>query len=402
MNDHAMPRRDFMKGAAIAGTLLGVESALAQDSGAPSPAIDAKVPRRKLGKTGIEIPILIMGCTATLDPQYDKRLHRVLSLGVDYFDTGQIYGGGQSQKSLATFVKQTGDRKKLLVSTKVKLYGDQATVDNFSKQVDACLTDLQMDYLDGFFVHQLSDPAQITPEIVALSGSLKKSNKTRFFGFSTHDGNIPALLNKAAEMPEVIDAVMFKYSFREFGDVELNKAMDACKKAGIGMIAMKTIASVPDDQEKVVQFKSQNFTLGQAKLKAVWADERIDGIASKMSNLEEALENVSAAVSQTKLAMEEYVQLNRLAAHTAPWHCRGCSHRCEACGTGELRIAEILRYLMYYECHGEREEARQLYQALRPEERCLAGTPLEEAMRACPQGIDLAARLAHAEHLLSA
>ena len=47
---------------------------------------------------------------------------------------------------------------------------------------------------------------------------------------------------------------------------------------GIGLLAMKTQGSVPRDLEAVVDFKSKDYTLGQAKLKSVWADERIASI----------------------------------------------------------------------------------------------------------------------------
>jgi predicted aldo/keto reductase-like oxidoreductase len=94
--------------------------------------------------------------------------------------------------------------------------------------------------------------------------------------------------------------------------------------------------------------------------------------------------------------------LNRLAAHTAPLYCKGCSHRCETCVDGPLRIADTLRYLMYYECYGQQESARAMYGALRPEERDFDAPGLRAAAAACPQGINLAARLERAREVLSA
>ena len=85
-----------------------------------------------------------------------------------------------------------------------------------------------------------------------------------------------------------IDAILFSYNFRYYGDLELDRAIDACKNAGIGLIAMKTYGAVPEDAEEVIQFTSENFTLGQAKLKSVWADERIDTVLLRKSELPEA------------------------------------------------------------------------------------------------------------------
>ena len=56
-------------------------------------------------------------------------------------------------------------------------------------------------------------------------------------------------------------------------------------------------------------------------------------------------------------------------------------------------MAKPLRYLMYHECYGETAAARKLYDALRPEEREFDGVDFAAARAACPQGIDIPARL---------
>ncbi|MHB8797783.1 MAG: hypothetical protein ACYDBY_04890 [Thermoanaerobaculia bacterium] len=68
---------------------------------------------------------------------------------------------------------------------------------------------------------------------------LKMARKLRHFGFSGHAGNVAELLHKAAKAPW-LEAVLFRYSFRSYGDKELNAAIDAAHKAGVGQIAMKT------------------------------------------------------------------------------------------------------------------------------------------------------------------
>jgi predicted aldo/keto reductase-like oxidoreductase len=233
-----------------------------------------------------------------------------------------------------------------------------------------------------------------------MGEALKKSGKIRFFGFSCHHDNVPELLEKAARVGG-IDAIMFRYNFRQYGDQKLNKAIDTAKNAGIGLIAMKTQGSVPAEQEEVVQFQSKDFTLEQAKLKAVWADERMDALVSTMSNLQQLNDNVKAAATPQQLAFNDFVQLNRLAAITAPYYCHGCNQICESCIEGNLRIADTLRYLMYYDSYGDRDEARHLYQQLPLDMRDPSGVDLSAASKACPQGINIAQRLDEAKHLLS-
>ncbi len=393
-----------MRGTLLSGAGIGV-AAQAQDTAASPDAAAAaavgKVPRKKLGRTGIEVPIMMMGCCQTLDGKYDRRLHRAYQHGVDFLDTAQMYAEGQSHKTIAPFIKQVGGRDKLLIASKAHLKPEEASPERFEKEIDSCLTELETDYLDGFYMHMAHDEMYLEPRFLKMAEELKKKGKIRFFGISSHDGSVLRMMNKAATLPGGIDAVMFRYSFRQYGDLELNKAIDACKKAGIGLVAIKTLAAIPDDAEEIAPFRSKNFTPIQAKLKAVWADERIDALASQMGNVEQVIENVTAAVSDTPLTAEELMALHRHGAQTAHLHCNGCRQHCESCIDGPLRVADCLRYLMYYECYGKPEEARRLYHALGEEERGFEGVDLAAATGACPQGIDIAARLGKAKRLMS-
>ena len=403
MKHQEMHRREFMKGAVAVGAGLGAV-AQAQEA-AQAPATGPKqVPRKKLGSTGVDIPIILMGCCQKLDPQYDKRLHRAYKLGVDYLDTAQMYADGQSHKTIAPFIKQIGDRKKLFIASKVFMSKAEASPEGFKRELDSSLAELETDYLDLFYLHMAHDPLYVSPPYLKMAEELKKAGKIRFFGITVHDGTVPQMLNEAAKAGSgAIDAVMFRYNFRQYGDKELNTAIDACKQAGLGLVAMKTLAAIPDDAEEIVPFKSDTFNLVQAKLKSVWADQRIDAVASQMMNVQQVIENTAAAMTETQLTMSEFHQLNQLAARTAHLYCTGCQQHCENRVEGPLRIADTMRYLMYYQSYpGQQEEAKRLYARLRPEERDFEQLDLGEAARACPQGIDIARRLGDAKRMLSA
>lgn len=402
--NHELNRRSFMQGVAMGGLGAGIAGAAATDAHAQAADADAarvtKVPRKQLGSTGETIPILFMGGSQKFDLKYDRLLHRALGMGIDYIDTAQSYAGGQSHKGVAAFHQQVG-RDKLWITTKVKPTGPYGTPEGLKKGLDDCLAELQTDYANMFFMHMIDTEDVLEPDWIKAGDDIRKSGKAKYFGFSCHDGNVAELIEKAARVGG-IDAILFRYNFRQYGDAKLNKAMDAAKKAGIGLLAMKTQSSVPDDLEKVAEFQSKQFNLPQAKLKAVWADERIDGCVSGMTNIQMLEENAQAAMAPEQLTMSEFHQLNRLARLTAPYACLGCSHICESRVAGKIKIADALRYLMYHECYGDPETARLLYSALSPEQRDFDSVDLSEAIKACPQGIQIDQRLKQARQILTA
>ncbi|MEZ5584888.1 MAG: aldo/keto reductase [Candidatus Competibacteraceae bacterium] len=388
-------RRRFLKSAAVSAAALGAgDVSLAATTLAAGD--DKPMPQRVLGRTGVQIPILHLGTSQRLDPTYDKVMHRCFGSGVTMFDTALSYGWGSSHQAIATFIGQMGDRKKLWLTSK----SGSGSPGGLVKAIDEALTELNTDYLDLYLMHGINRVSMLEKAYLDAGEQLRKSGKTRFFGFSCHGGNVVELMNKAAEVGG-IDAILFRYNFRRYGDRELNVAIDRCHKAGIGLLAMKTMGSVPADIEKVVDFRSQNFTLGQAKLKSVWADERIASVVSEMDSVRLARENITAAKSEVSLNAEELHQLNRLAALTANYACNGCSHLCEAAISGQTAIADQLRYLAYYECYGKTERAQELYREIPVTGRQFSEGELRQAAAVCPQGIDIAARVKQAQRVLA-
>lgn len=399
-------RREFLKRAALSGAALGAAAggfAHAEDRPAAGAgptaggaARLAKVPRKKLGKTGVEVPILVMGCAQKFEKD-SKVLRRAYAEGVNYLDTAIHYEG--SHVSLVPFIKEVG-RKNLWITSKGAGDTGGGTPAAFRNEIDRCLKEMEIDALDLYFMHAVDDPKVLGPEYLKMGDELRKSGKTRFFGFSCHDGRVAELLTKAAEVGG-IDVIMFRYDFAKYGDLQLNKAIDAAKKANIGLIAMKTQRSVPDKEEKVVGFRSKNWNLAQAKLKAVWADERIDSAVSHIDNTQKLRENLDAALSPMQLSMSEFQQLQRLATATASLACAGCSHICEPLVQEPVKIASQLRFLMYHECYGDADRACSLYRQLEPAQRAFDGVDFSAATAACPQGIDIRARLEEARRLLA-
>ncbi|MEX2016277.1 MAG: aldo/keto reductase [Candidatus Hydrogenedentales bacterium] len=411
MSADKIARRDLFKRTAAAGlgfagvAGLGVNVAQAQEPAAPDVPMLDKVPTKTLGATGAKVPILLMGGSQVFDARYDRMLHRAFQDGVFYIDTAVHYANGQSHATLAPFIQQISEkhgRDALWITSKSGLWGDDnggaSPTERYIEDMEKGIQVLGVDYIDMFFMHGIENPETLTEPYIRMGQDFKKRGLTKFFGFSCHDGTVVELLNKAADIGTAgIDAIMFRYNFTMYGDLELNKAMDRCIKAGIGLLAMKTQSSVPEDSDMVQKFTSESFTLHQARLKAAWADERISACVSGINNTRILKENTDAAKSQTQLAMNEYQQLRQYAIQTAHHNCKGCNHLCESKVAGNLRIGDQLRYLMYAECYGNFREARAMYAALREDQRAFQHLDLSGAEAACPQGIKIRERLETAQ-----
>ena len=183
---------------------------------------------------------------------------------------------------------------------------------------------------------------------------------------------------------------MFRYNFQQYGNAELNRAIDAAARSKVGLIAMKTQASAVSFEERSKKFEQTGkWNKFQSVLKAVWGDDRLSAAVSEMDNLEKVRENVSAAVDKTKLTSAEWEALHRYAAATRSNTCDGCDHLCGAKVEGPVEIASTLRYLMYHDSYGKQQRARELFAELPEEARSFSHLDFSAASAACPHGLNL-------------
>ncbi len=403
MSKKNLNRRRFLKTAlagsaavAVGGQMsraLAVPSAprVSGELGAPATGEPA-VPLSLLGKTGERIPRLVLGTAMDFDMRLVKQAYEA---GVTYFDTADCYGGGNSEITIGRFLERTGLRKKVWLTTK----SDSHDAPGMLKRLQTSFGRLKTDHVDLLMLHNLSDLPSLNKVMKATADRLKKEGKIRFFGFSTHSPNVSEALAHAAKLGW-IDVIMFKYNFRSYGDLELNKAIDAAKKANIGLIAMKTQGSAFSFQSKVDAFKAKGFTQHQAALKATWEDDRIDAAVSEMKNVQQLEQNVKAARDLTRLGSLQLRQLLQYAEATSDSYCQGCNHICSAALDRPAAIADTLRMLMYHDEYGELSRARRLYKELPEALRTFDGLDLDAASKACPHSLDVAGLVGRAKKVL--
>ena len=149
MKTDRLNRRNFFKQSLAAGAgagLLGTDTGLALQTKGADLLRTTKIPRKPLGKTGVDVPILGMGGSQKFEPKYDKKLHRALQVGINYFDNSERYSNGQSQKTMGVFVEQVGRKNVWLtskVSDKTHPAGSEAPPEHFKNNLEQVLQDMK-------------------------------------------------------------------------------------------------------------------------------------------------------------------------------------------------------------------------------------------------------------------
>ena len=218
----------------------------------------------------------------------------------------------------------------------------------------------------------------------------KAAGKIRFFGFSTHSNMAECVLG-AANLGW-IDSIMMSYNFRLMHSDGMERAVDACAKAGIGLTAMKTqgggsvSTSSETELELAGRFLQKGFTDAQAKLKAVWENPNIACICTEMPNVTILMSNVAAAMNRTKLSSDDKKMLHRYAEETRSVYCTGCTDLCESATAGIAPIGDVMRYLMYSRSYGDHDRAHQLFSRIPQKVRAnMATLDYTKAEQRCPQ-----------------
>ncbi|MFZ5587854.1 MAG: aldo/keto reductase [Thermodesulfobacteriota bacterium] len=397
-------RREFMRNVAVAGagSLLLANAPAAQAAETPAAGV---MPQRTFGRSGIKVPILSLG-TMWDTPTNQIVLKQAMNLGVTYWDTAESYEGGRSEEGIGMFFKKYPDAraKVFLVS---KSYDPGQSVAMLDKHLAQSLMRMNTSYIDLYYVHSITKIGDFDkPEIRAWAEKAKAAGKIKLFGFSTHR-NMEECLAGAAKL-NWVDGVLHTYNYRIMHTQQMKDAVQACVDAGIGLTAMKTMGGGPvraegeGDGGLAERFLKQGYSPEQAKLKAVWSDERIASLCSQMPNLAQLGANAAAAMDKTKLSAADLDYLRQYALNTACDYCAGCTGVCEGILGANAPVGEVMRALMYARSYGDLKRARELYAQLPAAALARLGADgLARAEANCPQGLAIASLLGQAQEMLA-
>ena len=164
--------------------------------------------KRTLGRSGIEVSALGMGCWAIggpfhageqqagwgqVDDEESKRaIRRALDLGVTFFDTADVYGAGHSERVLGEALGE--DKTRVVIATKFgnvfdeeakEITGSDASPGHIREACDASLRRLGRDYIDLLQLHINDYDMEKAPEVRDTLEELVKAGKIRGYGWST-------------------------------------------------------------------------------------------------------------------------------------------------------------------------------------------------------------------------
>jgi predicted aldo/keto reductase-like oxidoreductase len=297
---------------------------------------------RTLGKTGMKVPVISFGVMRADNPNLCKAAYEK---GIKLFDTANGYQNGNNEIMLGNILRDY-PRNSFYLATKVKPAGvdrdgkpgDQTTAEDFLSKFNTSLERLKMDYVDILYVHDIRNPEMFDYKpIINTIKNLKKEGKAKFIGFSTHANE--ALVIDAAAGRDIWDVILTSYNFKQTYVNELNSAIKKASQAGIGIVAMKTLAGGGFlDKEKT---KPINST---AALKWVLSNPDITTTIPGMTDFDQLDLNVKILSDITITEQEKKDLL--VASAEKGLYCTGCTNCLSACRMN-LPVPDLMRAYMY-------------------------------------------------------
>jgi uncharacterized protein len=398
-------RRSFLQaGAMVGASALALGAGTAR--GADDDAAPTTLPRRKLGRTGVDVTILTQGTWQA--PGLDRLLRFSYANGVRYYDTAKTY---RSEPGIAAWLQAMPEvRKSIFLVTK----DSPRTPEQLIGMLDERLAALKTDYVDLIFVHALGDHHSVEEAVEFAGGKafkevadkIRKSGKAKFVGFSTHNKDRDKIIAAAAK-GGFVDAIMVQNTAWLDKDTTLNRSLDAAHKAGIGLISMKQIAGPNPENflakvpEKAPELIAKGLSPFGALLSAIWTDERFASCCVSMRNTDQIRDNAKAAKSFAPLKTAQIEAIRDAFLASNPSLCADCTGQCSLAAGTKASLGDLTRYLTYYERHGFRGEARRFFAELPAEARNWEGADLVAAQEACPSKLDFSKLLPRIERHLA-
>ncbi len=290
-------RREFIKKtstAIIGAGLVGIKGS------------SAEIEKRELGKTGLKVTILGLGC-AQIGALRNFKLaveiiETAIDLGINYIDTASTYG--DAEEKVGEVMRSR--RNEVVLATKTL----QRDKESSWREINTSIERLKTDYVDILQIHSVNTMAELD-KITSKNGSLYSVIKAKEQGLCKHIGIT------GHTRPEVIKEALNRFDFEtvlvplssvdkllnDFGDV----IFPVAKKKNVGVIAMKVLSDgrVTDFVEDSLRYV---FSLP--------INTAIVGVKS-IAELKQNVEIAKNFVPMTKKEIDALIEKSRRYANTS-------------------------------------------------------------------------------------
>ncbi|MBI1765393.1 MAG: aldo/keto reductase [Acidobacteria bacterium] len=245
--------------------------------------------QRKLGTQGLTVSALGLGCmqmSGNYGPANEAEgiatIHEALELGINFFDTAEVYGPFENEKLVGRALK--GKREQAIIATKFgfqiqdgRPVGTDSRPAHVKEVCDASLQRLGVDHIDLFYQHRVDKNVPIEDTVGALA-ELVKAGKVRYIGLS----EAGAANIRRAHAVHPISALQSEYSLWE-RNIEA-EVLPTIRELGIGLVpysplgrgfltgTAKRAEDMPEGdwrKSNVPRFQGENFDRNMALVAAV-------------------------------------------------------------------------------------------------------------------------------------
>lgn len=213
----------------------------------------------RLGRTGLKVSRLCLGCMTygvpargthpwTLDEAASRPLlKQALDMGINFFDTANIYSDGTSEEIVGRALKDFARRDEVVLATKVHgALRPAPNVGGLSRKaimnaIDESLTRLGTDYVDLYQIHRWDYETPIEETLEALH-DLVKAGKVRYIGASSMYAWQFAKSLYSADLHGWTRFVSMQNHLNLLNREEEREMLPLCKDQGIGVIPWSPLA----------------------------------------------------------------------------------------------------------------------------------------------------------------
>jgi aryl-alcohol dehydrogenase-like predicted oxidoreductase len=238
-----------------------------------------------LGTTGLKVSRICLGCMSygapasgelkpgshawTLNEEQSQPFFRqALELGINFFDTANVYSAGASEEVLGRFLKANVRREAVVIATKVHgLMREEPNGQGLSRkailfELDQSLRRLQTDYVDLYQIHRLDHETPIEETLEALH-DVVKSGKVRYIGASSMYAWQFAKALYLADLNGWTGFISMQNHYNLLYREEEREMIPLCESEGIGVIPWSPLArgrlARPWQAEKTKRLETDQF-----------------------------------------------------------------------------------------------------------------------------------------------